>query len=215
MGQIITDKNILNQLVILLRLEAFNTLSSRNYCRDTVLMRKQDENTYCAYTFSAEGIIDKAEIEDFPVFGFDYSALNQALGDIAKTRRIEAYQKISSCNEHYEDLLGKISTTEGWKVKVPDKWGSPEWEGIFGNSLVFAPYRSKEPRVFTVRDGLVTTLDHEPDDSIGSFYPVRDEAKQKAYLENIGLDRRIINAFTEAHNLNLIYSGINGAARPS
>jgi len=212
MNQVITNKNILNQIALLieLNLQTFST-NALNYCKTL----RENPNYKCTYVYSDQGIINKAEIDEFQIFGFSYNELQQALDNPEKIKRIRAYQELRTCAEHYEELLEKICTDEGWKIKVPDKQQEYNLEGIFDDSLVFAPHRAKEPRVFTVRQGLVTTLDNTPEDSIGSFLLVRNEEEQKAFEKDIDLDKVIIKAFTEAYNLKNIYEGVNGAVRPS
>ncbi len=214
MNQVITDKNILNQIALLIELnpQAFNT-DTLNYCK--VLREEHYPKYKCTYVYSDQGIIDKAEIDEFQIFGFPYGELQQALDNPEKIKRIRVYQELRTCAEHYEELLEKICTGEGWKVEVPDKWQEYNLEGIFGDSLVFAPCRAKGPRVFTIRHGLVIYPDCEVDDSIGRFSPVRNEEEQKAFEKDIDLDRIIIKAFTEAYNLKNVYEGVNGAVRPS
>jgi len=211
MNQVITDKNILHQIALLLELnpQAFSA-RTLDYCGNS----KHEKTGVCKETYSYEGIINHVRHEASPVFGFIYNDLKKAIDNAEEIKKIEAYQQLHVCKDHYEELLAKICTSQGWKTEVPDKWQEKDLEGIYDDSLVFAPHRAQTLRVFTVRNGLVTFPDGSYKDSLKFSLSLEPDA-QKEFEQKISLDKKIINAFIEAYNLKNIYVGISGAVRPS
>lgn len=210
MNQVITDPNILKQINLLLE-ENPNVFFTRslNYCSDILpTLGEKCEN------FTIEKIILDKPIAYY-IFGFKYDEFEDSVDNSDKIKKVKAYQRLGVCEDHYEELLKKkILTKDGIKILTYDKNQRGVEEGIFGNSLVFAPHKARGSKVFTIRNGILTLPKSFYQTLPGVSIPTEDEARKK-FDQQITLDKKIINTFTEAYKLKDIYEGISGAVLPS
>ncbi len=168
MSQVIIDQKLLNHLKEFLEANsAFNQIPL-DYCARALHLNEEE----CKDTYTPEGAICGTEHQTYPIFAFDTKKLenivnNPKIKDQSEAiKRINAYQMLLACKDHYEELLSRAIRTLGWTTLVRDKPQDPLqaegiWDcpfGVFG-SLIFVSYRANEPRVFVVERGIVTPLD--------------------------------------------------------